>query len=287
MAFRIDDSLPTWRKVALSTWRRGDDPSIYGSVDLDATAMQDYVRRAREHSGVHVTLTHLVGKAVAVALAKNPDCNGVVSFGRLKVRDTVDVFFQVAFDGGKNLAGAKVVAADQLSVVQIAQKLTRGTERIRKRGDTELQRTTGMMKYVPAPMLGAVLRATEFAAYDLGLNLSRVGVPFDAFGSVMVTNVGVFGIERGFAPLMPLSRTPALLCIGQIRDGVVPVDGRPAVRPVISIGATFDHRVIDGYHAGKLSRIVREVLVDPVAHLGAPDALARDEAGNGAGARAR
>jgi len=126
------------------------------------------------------------------------------------------------------------------------------------------------------------MRASEFAMFDLGLNLSRFGIPFDPFGTVMITNVGGFGIEQGFAPLMPLSRTPALICVGAIRDRVVVVDGQPAVRPVVTLGGTFDHRVIDGYHAGKLCQTVRAVLEDPIAHLGAPEATPPPDATGGA-----
>jgi pyruvate/2-oxoglutarate dehydrogenase complex dihydrolipoamide acyltransferase (E2) component len=35
------------------------------------------------------------------------------------------------------------------------------------------------------------------------------------------------------------------------------------VRPVITIGGTFDHRVIDGYGVGKLATVLRRVLHNP------------------------
>jgi pyruvate/2-oxoglutarate dehydrogenase complex dihydrolipoamide acyltransferase (E2) component len=279
--FRIDRSLPLWRKIALSTWRRGDDPTVYGAVHLDATALRRYVARAREATGARVTVTHVIGKAAAVAFARHPDCNAMVSLGRLKLRESVDVFFQVAFDGGRNLAGAKVERADTLSVAQIAARLDDAARRIREKGDSPLQRSQSALRHVPAPLLGRVMRAAEFAMYDLGLDLSRAGIPYDPFGTVMITNVGAFGIEQGFAPLMPLSRVPALLCVGAIRPGVLAVDGAPAVRPVLTIGGTFDHRVIDGAHAGRLSAEVRAILEDPEAHLGAPGGEPPREAGGG------
>ena len=95
--FRRARKVPAWRKLALGTWSMPSSPAAYGMLDLDCEAALAWCVRAREASGEKVTLTHLVGKAVAVAIASAPETNGFASFGRLMLRDTVDVFFQVAF----------------------------------------------------------------------------------------------------------------------------------------------------------------------------------------------
>src|SRR6185503_53561 len=116
--------------------------------------------------------------------------------------------------------------------------------------------------------LGAVMRASAVAMYDLGLDLRWAGVPLDPFGTAIVTNVGVLGIEQGFAPLMPQGRAAAIVTVGKIRDKVIPVAGKPAVRPVLTLGATFDHRVVDGYHLGKISRTLETLLTSPEEAFG-------------------
>jgi len=247
----------------MSTWGGGNDPTIYGFIDIDVTRAQAYLTDLRASSGRKITITHLVGAAIARAFGENPECNGLVSLGRMKRRSSVDVFFQVAFEGGQNLSGAKVVAADTLSVPEIADQLEQFAARIRERKDTDLQKSSSLMKSIPGALLAPVLRLSEFAMFDLGMNLSKYGIPFDPFGTVMVTNVGVFDIEQGFAPLLPLARSPALMTIGKIRDKVIAVDGAPVVRPVVTIGGTFDHRVIDGYHLGQIGKAFRRVMEDP------------------------
>ena len=77
--------------------------------------------------------------------------------------------------------------------------------------------------------------------------------------------------EFNHADGIPLhGRTAALLTVGKIRDEVIPIDGRPAVRPVLTLGGTFDHRVVDGLELGRISVRLREILEDPAKHLGAP-----------------
>jgi pyruvate/2-oxoglutarate dehydrogenase complex dihydrolipoamide acyltransferase (E2) component len=231
---------------------------------VDVTRTLAYVRACREQTGVHVTLTHVVGKAVAMAIRERPETNAIVRVGkRVYLRDTVDVFFQVALEGGENLSGAKVRRADDKSVVEIAQELAERVERIRAHADPELERTHGLLQRMPGPLRRPVTRAVAFLTYDLGLDLQRLGIPFDGFGSVMVTNVGMFHLPVGFAPLVPFSHCPMVLTVGAVEDRPAAVDGRVEVRPTVTIGATFDHRLLDGYQAGKLAQRFTAILADP------------------------
>lgn len=268
--FHRETNTPTWRRVAASSWNDEASASIYGWLDIDATGLLSYLERLRERTGVRVTVTHLVGKAIATAFAAAPECNAYVSFGGVRRRSTVDVFFSVAVGDGKNLSGAKLERVDELSVSEIATQLQATVERIRTKKDTDLQRSQALLKSVPAPLLGTVLRLTARAMYDYGLDLQWAGVPTDPLGSVVVTNVGVLDVEQGLAPFLPSGRAAAMLTVGKIRDKVIAVEGQPAVRPVLTIGGTFDHRIVDGFHLGRMSRTLREVLSEPARHLEDP-----------------
>jgi pyruvate dehydrogenase E2 component (dihydrolipoamide acetyltransferase) len=229
-----------------------------------------------------VTLTHVVGKAVAVAIASAPETNGFASLGRLMLRETVDVFFQVAFFDREeaalrdqretrrdaNLAGAKIARVDQKSVVDVARELRERSQTIRDRGRDATVRATKMMASLPGPLRSVAARFGGFLSFDLGWDLGRVGIPNDPFGSCMVTNVGVFGIEMAWAPLIPYARTPVCITIGAIRTAPSIVDGVVVARRRVSLGVVFDHRVMDGYHAGVMARRFQEVFADPGTALG-------------------
>lgn len=268
--FRRQRERSSWRKLSLHTWHRPGDPTVYGVLDVDATRAVAYVKRLRESSGVHVTLTHLVGKAAALAIAVRPEVNAVIRRGRaIYLRESIDVFFQVAFDGGEDLSGAKVARADEKSVLEIARELEQRAARIRAHGDRALQKTQSMLQRLPDWLRGPAMKAAEIATYDLGLDLSRLGVPYDQFGSVMVTNVASFGLPMGLAPLVPFSRVPILLTVGKLADRPIAIDGQVVVRPILPVGVTFDHRVLDGFSAGAMASRFLEVMRDPDAMLGA------------------
>lgn len=267
MSFRRLENVPEWRALAVHSWSAPRDPTVYGVIDLDATAAMAYVDAQRRESGERVTLTHLIGKAVAIAIAERPEVNAIVRRGRIYVRDTIDVFFQVAFEGGENLAGAKLSRVNEKSVVQIAGELRAKAERIRLKKDDPTQKSASLLSGMPPLLTRMAMRAAEHLSYDLDLNLSRFGIPYDAFGSCMITNVAGFGLTVGQAPLFPPSRCPIILTVGAVRDAPMAVAGQVTVRPVLSIGASFDHRVLDGYGAGRMAKRFREVLESPEKEL--------------------
>lgn len=283
--FRPARRIPAWRKLALGTWSAPYGPAAYGVLDLECERALDWASRARRASGEKISLTHVVGKAAALAIAAAPEANGFASLGRLMLRETVDVFFQVAFfdadergaTGGErearrdaNLAGAKVRRADTKDVVSIARELRERAQAIRARGEDATVRAAKLMGGMPGPIRSLVARFGAFLSFDVGWNMSRLGIPSDPFGSCMVTNVGVFGIEMAWAPLIPYARTPMCLTLGAVREAPTAVGSEVVVRKRVSVGVVFDHRVMDGYHAGVMARRFREIFADPDRALGDP-----------------
>jgi pyruvate/2-oxoglutarate dehydrogenase complex dihydrolipoamide acyltransferase (E2) component len=269
--FRKLEDIPSWRLISLHAWRPPRDPSVYGTLELDLSKTLPWLEERRQATGLHLTLTHLIGKAIAMAIAERPEVNAIVRRRRhLYVRDTIDVFFQVAFGGGEDLSGAKVREADTKSVEDMARELQERVERIRAREAEGAADGRDQVQRLPALLRRPALDLAAWLSYDLGLDLRRFGLPYDQFGSVMVTNVGMFGLPVGFAPLVPFARTPLLLTVGSVEKRAVavgPEQEEVAVHPMLTVGATFDHRVLDGYQAGKLAKRFTAIVEDPQGEL--------------------
>jgi pyruvate dehydrogenase E2 component (dihydrolipoamide acetyltransferase) len=63
-----------------------------------------------------------------------------------------------------------------------------------------------------------------------------------------------------------MSRTPILLALGAVEPRPVARDGQVVIRPILVLSATFDHRLMDGYQAGRLAQAVKRYLADPAAY---------------------
>jgi len=259
----------TFRRLALAAWGAPVDPTIHGSLEIDATAALAHLERARGE--VRVTLTHLVGRAMARVLAEHPELNVLIRWGRFYQRDDVDIFFQVALQADAELAavdlsGVVVRHADRKSTHEIAAEFAARVQRVRDDRDPELAGLRRRLGRVPPLLLRPLQSALDFLQY--GLNLKLPGLPRDAFGSAMVTNIGMFGMRWAYAPLFPPSHCPIVVVIGEVHSQprvVRDEHGREqlVIRPVLPLHATMDHRVLDGVQAARLAARLEHLLLHP------------------------
>lgn len=265
-----------FRKIAMGSWRSAGDPSVYGMLEVDVSEALHYIQRLQAKSPHKISVSHLVGKAVAIALSERPEINGMIRLSRIWQRQHVDLFYQVNIPGnpadpvGKaNLSGEVVRKAETLTVAQIAADLGEKAKKLKSGGEGSLTKSVNTLAMIPWKLIYFVLNFTSFLNYDLGIDLRWAGMPRDAFGSVMITNVGSLGVDIAWAPLVPYTKVPLLLTVGEIKDRPWVVDGRLEVRPVMRIGITFDHRFMDGVHASVLNRIFLQCFREPEKYFGA------------------
>ena len=84
-------------------------------------------------------------------------------------------------------------------------------------------------------------------------------------GTFTISNLGMFGIDSFTAILNPPES--CILAVGRIADRVVPVDGAPAVRPMMTLSLTYDHRIIDGAPAARFLQRIGFYMENPALVL--------------------
>lgn len=254
-------SISVRRQVAVATWRPSKDGRIYARIPIDATALLAYVDNTRERTGVHVTITSVVGAALGRAICAVPEIRGRIVFGRIRQFETCDVAFAVDIVDGADLAPIKVSHADQKSPADIATELAPRADRLRTGTDPGHRRSSSIVQHLPWWTHRPALAAASLLVGGLGVG--ALGQPGFPLGSALVTNVGTLGLDEGFATPVPFARAPLYLSIGALRDVATVVDGAVVVRPQVVLVATADHRIIDGSHAGQVAAVLRELLAQP------------------------
>ena len=254
--------MPPWRKLAVSTWRTSEEASFYGWMDFDAAGIHEVNRRFHEQ-GKRISPTAIAAKAVAVAIASYPKVNGVIRFGRIYQRKTVDIFFQVApDDSGDTLTGIVIRDCNNKSLEDIHAEIKQRVARIRG-GEDDFAKFGSFMKYLPGFVVGWLQALASFTSYQLNLWSPLLGLPRDAFGSAMVTSVGMLGIQRGFAPLLPYVACPMIITIGKLEQKPIVKDGVVQAVEVLPVCATMDHRLVDGVGASKLMKALQHYFENP------------------------
>ncbi len=80
-------------------------------------------------------------------------------------------------------------------------------------------------------------------------------------GTFTISNLGMFGIDSFSAIITPPQA--AILAVGRIAERVLALGGVAAVRPVLSLTLSCDHRVLDGAKAAMFLRDLAEAIEDP------------------------
>ncbi|WP_298039402.1 dihydrolipoamide acetyltransferase family protein [uncultured Microbacterium sp.] len=82
-----------------------------------------------------------------------------------------------------------------------------------------------------------------------------------AGGTFSITNIGVFGIDAG-TPILPPGQS-GILAIGAVRRQPWEHRGEIALRQMMTLSLSFDHRIVDGAQGARFLRDVADILEDP------------------------
>ncbi len=281
------DDVSSFRKIAIGTWQTAYDPSVYGTMELRMDEAMRYIADFRAKTGRKLTVSHLVAKAAAMVLKECPDANAILRWNRVYVRKRIGIFFQVVMtdqgEGKVDLSGATLYDVEKKSLVEIYDEFNDKVEKVRARTDPALEKTRGTFLGIPYLLLNPILKLISFLSYTLNLDLTRIGIPNDPFGSMMVTNIGSLGLDVGYVPLVPYSRVPILLATGAVKEKPIVEDGKVTVAKMMAVNATFDHRFIDGFHAAVMSRVLRQWMENPYEHFDKLEGFVQGGGSNGGG----
>jgi pyruvate dehydrogenase E2 component (dihydrolipoamide acetyltransferase) len=80
-------------------------------------------------------------------------------------------------------------------------------------------------------------------------------------GTFTISNLGMYGVDA-FSAIVNAPQA-AILAVGRIVERVVPVDGKPAVQPVMMLSLSCDHRVVDGARGAQFLTSVADRIERP------------------------
>jgi len=82
-----------------------------------------------------------------------------------------------------------------------------------------------------------------------------------AGGTFTITNLGMYNVDAFNAIIAPPQA--AILAVGRIADRVIALNGQPAVRPMMTLTLSGDHRVVDGARAALFLNDLADALRTP------------------------
>ena len=191
-------------------------------TEVDVTAIMQVIQKEKEaflaEHGSKLTITSFVARAISKALKEYPFLNSSLEDDTIVVKKFVNLGIAVSVDqrGMQGIMVPVVKNCQDQSLSELAKAI----------GDVSARARSGKLN--PADVQD---------------------------GTITLTNFGISGVMMG----IPIIRYPevAILGLGAIQKKVVALDDDTmAVRSVMHISLTFDHRVIDGmYGCGFLNSL--------------------------------
>jgi pyruvate dehydrogenase E2 component (dihydrolipoamide acetyltransferase) len=140
-------------------------------------------------------------------------------------------------------------------------------ETIRTNADINVGLAMAVDDGVVAPVIanGDRLSVAQIAAHRAELSeRARAGKlrPADlAGGTFTISNLGMYQVDA-FSAII-IEPQAAILAIGGIADRVVALEGKPTVRPMLTLTLSSDHRVVDGARAAQFMEELVQALQSP------------------------
>jgi len=251
-----------WRKVASSIYRRPTDSKLFGSVEMDITDLEVYIKEKRKN-GVKATLTHFFILAAARALKEEvPEMNTYIKRGNVVLRDHIDVMVSVLLRDSK-MGSILVKDADKLTLEELIKEMNEQVQLSRQGSENKTMQMKDKMARIPWPLRGWIFSLLKTITFSWGFSFPSLGLSANSFGSFVVSNIGSVGLDMGYPALFPSSNVSFVLVLGGVNRKPAVVGDQILPRTILSLGAALDHRVVDASHGGLLFRYLKKIVKNP------------------------
>jgi 2-oxoglutarate dehydrogenase E2 component (dihydrolipoamide succinyltransferase) len=232
VAGEVEEPMTAMRRGVAEHMRRSLDTSAHvtSAIEVDmsrvVTARELLKKEYQASYGVNPTYLAFVAKAAVGTLADWPWVNGEIRGDKIVTRTFVNLGIAVALEDGKGLIVPVIRNAQDLNLLGMA------------RGIAELAEKARTKKLMPDDVQG---------------------------GTFTITNPGGFGTFHG-TPVISQPQAGILGTYALVKRPWVVQDelGQDviAIRPMMNITLTYDHRLVDGAYAGGFLRDLRTRLED-------------------------
>lgn len=259
------------RRIMPYLMRGRNESVVYNDSTFQIDATRQWLKAYNRTHEARATLFHLVAYAVAQALHERPALNRFVSGSRIYQRRGVQVSFVVK----KELSDAGDATTVKLDVAHgepFALFAARVAALVHSAQDTvrAVDTETALIMRLPGPLVRLLVAAARLLdAWNLFPRFMTANDPM--YASVFLANLGSVGVSDAYHHLFEYG-TVSVFGAVSAPTRMPFVEGDIVVaRAGLKVRWSFDERVNDAFYAAKALDIVRRIVEQPQATLGAPD----------------
>lgn len=256
------------RKISISTWSDPSRPLILGYFQVRMAKTLEYLDWASKKTGRKISLMHLATKSIAMAFNEYPELVGKITLGQFRPVKTIDASCLISLENGKDLYFVSSEDVPNKPLGTLAEELENKIKSLTSGEASQLLKKNSENFSKLPTCIGAIIGTILFYINGpMGLPIPFLGMKKNQFGSFMVSNLGMHGLEVGYPPLLPISHTIAGFTLMSIHDEAVVENGELLVQKRMNICVNLDHRYMDGIKAVKVQNKIIEIMEDPAKFI--------------------
>jgi chloramphenicol O-acetyltransferase len=240
------------------------DPTIVWGTEIDAGALQAFLRERNRGSHVLLTVAHALIRATALALAQFPELNARIVGRRLYAFRDVNVRMAFFHRRSGEIDLLMISCANQKSLEQIGAEVW---QRLLQagRGEVKRDRDLARLRRIPGFWLDWILRLYGFLDRHVRLpTLGRLDATRGACATVNDLSFPGAPPMRSYKPSrFPDQSDSFNLTLGAIENKVVARADQFVSTSVMPLFVRADHRIVDAYKVGRFLAAVRDLLNHP------------------------
>lgn len=205
-------------------------PAFHQAIEVDVSGVEALIKDARDR-GLHLTYTHVLVHAAALALSAHPDLHRMLAGNRVQSFTHVDIALSVG-DTFAVVPTMIIQSADEKPLDAIAGEVIARLPEVRKNYRKLLAVANSWGWLVPFGFMRRAILRLMFHSFRYRRN---------GAGTLQISvanNVDVFAT--------PIFNTAAILTAGRVKDRPLAVNGVATVRPTIFLSCSADHRLWNG-----------------------------------------
>ena len=244
---------------------RRTDCDVFINSPIDVTNTVEYIDK-RKKNGEYITYFHAFLLALAKTIYNRPKLNRFVKNRHMYEHTNVSISFvaKVEFEDDSEEVMIIIDVAPDDNIDSIAKKIGDQIKELRekkfeKKGANGVLDTLGALpNIIRVPLIGLLKWMDEKGILPKSLQEDDI-----YFASAIVTDIGSLKSDSIHHNNTDFGTASSITAIGEIRDELKVVDGKPKVYKACKFGINFDERVADGFYMIKAYKILEYILENP------------------------
>lgn len=244
---------------------RRTDCDVFINSPIDVTNTVEYIDKKKK-KGEYVTYFHAFLLALAKTIYNRPKLNRFVKNRHMYEHTNVSISFvaKVEFEDDSEEVMIIIEVAPDDNLETISKKIGDQIKELRekrfeKKGANGVLDVLGALpNIIRVPLIGFLKWTDEKGILPKSLQEDDI-----YFASAIVTDIGSLKSDSIHHNNTDFGTASSITAIGEIRDDVKVVNGKPTVYKSCKFGINFDERVADGFYMIKAYKILEYILDNP------------------------